>query len=610
MSPSASHLFILDSNDKIIVKGLHSAYVEPLRSVLFNTFSINVEKNSQIQLQFTAYNDGSVAYSMLSVESSVFWDDQEYIIKQVNPDYANGFTTLQVTAIHVSYEIFRIRQRNTRSGTLTYTPGMVLSFFLSGNNLGFKYEVIGNFEKQQITDLGNGSGKDMLDKIISTWSDAVFYPDNKNIRIYQHDSFVKNLGNRIDYLHNTPDVKLTYDTTDSIVNQVMAYGKQKENTDSDKTEYYFEPFLVTDQKSVSEWGLHPGDDVSDERFTDKNAMKAYVLSQLKPEPTLSIDVTEMDNEAPTLGEIYRLEVRPAGFVTDVEVVGFTYYPLDKGQATSITLNNRAKTILNYKSAQQKALERALTRQQKSTKDAIKKAQDAYNSRLSGSLVGQVPYTPKIKSYTTSNSSVTLNIEAGKSTDKITEYVISCFDVANSLQMPEESMAVSNNNNISYTWTGLTTGNKYVFGVAARNGVGMSGTSTPQSVTVGSSAAVKSMPLLKAISTNTDDDIAPIYNLYVPTINAGFSGLAAGDKFYPQTTVEAIKGLEKYVADHATSYGLATHSNNGLMSSQDKITLDSLTNPVSSIKMVDSITGLIYALTITNGQIKIEEVNDG
>ena len=383
MSRSASRLSTLDSNDKILVKGLHSAYVEPLRSVLFNTFNINVENNSQWQLSFTAYDDGSVAFNMLSVESSIWWDSQEYIIKQFQPDHANGFTTFQVTATHVGYEVSRIRQRETKTGTLTYTVDDVLSFYLAGNSLGFTWQVIGNFEKDQITDLGNSSGKDMLDKIASTWPDAVFWPDNKNIRIYQHDSFVKNLGNRIDYLHNTPDVKLTYDTTDSIVNQVMAYGKQKENTSSDKTEYYFEPFLVTDQDSVNKWGLHPGDDVSDERFTDKNAMRAYATSQLKPEPTLSIDVNESGNEQPTLGEIRRLEVRTAGFVTDVEVVSFTYYPLDKAQATSVTLNNQAKTILNYQSSQQRALNKALQSQRQAVKEAVSNAKKAFNARLIG-----------------------------------------------------------------------------------------------------------------------------------------------------------------------------------------------------------------------------------
>lgn len=391
MSDSVFRLSILDSNNKIIVKGLHSAYVEPLRSVLFNTFNINIEKNSQLQLQFTAYNDGSVAYNMLSVESSVFWNNQEWIIKQAVPDYSNGFESITVTAIHVSYEVSRIRQRQVKAGTLTYTVDDVLSFYLSNNSLGYTWQVIGTFSKEQITDLGNGSGKDMLDKIISTWPDAIFYPDNKNIRIYQHDSLAKNVGNRIDYLHDTPEVRLTYDST-NIVNQVMAYGKQKESADShsNTTEYYFEPFLVTNEKSVGEWGLHPGENISDERFTDKSAMQTYALSQLTPEPTLTIEIKELTNEQPVLSEVRRLEIRKYSFVTEVEIVSYTYYPLDKAQATSIMLNNRAKTILNYKSAQQSALQKAINVQKKKVRQAEEKARKAYNSRLIGKRVETVP----------------------------------------------------------------------------------------------------------------------------------------------------------------------------------------------------------------------------
>ena len=385
MSRSAFRLFTLDSNDKILVKGLHSAYVEPLRSVLFNTFNINVENNSQWQLSFTAYDDGSVAFNMLSVESSIWWDGQEYIIKQFQPDHANGFTTFQVTATHVGYEVSRIRQRETKTGTLTYTVNDVLSFYLKGNSLGFTWQVIGKFDKEQITDLGNSSGKDMLDKIVSTWPDAIFYPDNKNIRIYQHDSLAVDRQHRIAYMHNTSDLKLTYDST-SIVNQVKVFGKQKENTANDKTEYYFEPFIVQNDQSIKDWGLHPGEDVSDERFTDKNAMRNYAMSQLSPQPTLSIEVSEVYHQKPIMAEIRRLENYKDNFVTEVEIVAFTYYPLDKAQQTSITLNNRAKTVLNYQSSRQALLQKALDLQKEKTDRAAKEAKKAYYSRLKGTLV--------------------------------------------------------------------------------------------------------------------------------------------------------------------------------------------------------------------------------
>lgn len=398
MSHSASRLSILDSKDKLLVKGLHSAYVEPLQCLLFNTLNISVEKNSQWQLQFTAYDDGSLEFHMLSVEASVWWDGQEYIVKQFQEADTNGFTTYQVTAIHVAYDVQRVRQRQVKAGTLTYTVESVLSFYLAGNSFGYTWQVIGNFGKEKITDLGNSSGKDMLNKIVSTWPDAIFYPDNKNIRIYQHDSLAKNLGNRIDYLHNTPELKLTYDSS-SIVNQVMASGKTKENSDgnSDKTEYYFEPFLVTDQASVNEWGLHPGDDVPDERFTDKDAMKTFALSQLTPQPTLVIDVSELGNEEPTLGEIRRLENRKDGFVTEVEVVAFTFYPLDNSQATSVTLNDQAKTILNYKSKQQSALQKSIQsmlNQQRGTINDLVNGMNRVNDNISSTNNHIYPWQDK------------------------------------------------------------------------------------------------------------------------------------------------------------------------------------------------------------------------
>lgn len=387
MSCSAFLLFILAdttyTQDKLLVKGLHSAYAEPLRSLLFETLTIQLEQNSNFQLTFTAYDDGSVAFNMLSVESSVFWGNDEYIIKQLNPDYTNGFTTYQVTAIQACYDISKIRQRQVKTGTLTYSVQDVLSFYLGGNSLGYTWRVIGSFDKQQITDLGGDSGKDMLDKIVSTWPDAVFYPEKRIVRIYQHDAFAQDLGRRIDYLHDTPEIKLAYDST-SIVNQVLASGKTKESN-SDKTEYYFDPFIVQDDKSIQEWGLCPGDDVSDERFTNKDAMKAYAMSQLTPEPTLSIEVTQSLDAIPKLGEIRRLENRKDGFVTNVEVVGFTHYPLNR-KASTVVLNNRAKTILNYKSSQQKALSKAMRDTKAQAKAAVYDARKAFNARIIGTRV--------------------------------------------------------------------------------------------------------------------------------------------------------------------------------------------------------------------------------
>lgn len=370
---------------------MNSAYREPLRSLVFSSFYIQPTVNDSYQLEFTAYDDKSVAFNLLTVEASVIWDGQEFVIKQLVPDYSGGVTTVQVIAIHVGYGIDRIFQRSIKTGTLTYTVNDVLELFLSGNELGYTWQVVGDFEKVQITDLGNCNGKDMLSKIVEAWPKAIFWPDNKNIRIFHHDSLAKNLGNRIDYLNSSKEIKLTYDSNE-VVNKLRCVSVEKDNDDSKGSKYWFEPFYVTDDDSIKRFGVHDGGDVSDDRYHDVSAMTTYGKSKLVPEPSLAIEVTNNDNVEPNIEEIVRLEIRPFGYVTTVEVMSYQYYPLDKSQPTQITLNNRTKTILNYQRASQSAFQSALKAQQDALKTAKDEAAAALSHRLSGTKVSTIDST--------------------------------------------------------------------------------------------------------------------------------------------------------------------------------------------------------------------------
>ncbi|WP_054651514.1 phage tail protein [Lacticaseibacillus pantheris] len=81
------------------------------------------KKNSTWQLEFTAIADGSVAYSMLDTLSSVYFAGQQYVISQVVPDFSQGLASVQVTATHIYTQVSRVRQYNTRTGTMTYQQG-------------------------------------------------------------------------------------------------------------------------------------------------------------------------------------------------------------------------------------------------------------------------------------------------------------------------------------------------------------------------------------------------------------------------------------------------------------------------------------------------------
>ncbi|PCS00286.1 hypothetical protein RU85_GL000706 [Lactococcus garvieae] len=368
----------------MLIKGLHGTNVEPLNSILNASFKLTWEQNSSYQLEFSAYDDGSVSFELIDAESSVFFKGQEYIVKQCIPDFNGSVPLKQIVATHVYNEVERIRQRKINTGAHTYSVEDVLQFYLSHNTLGFTYQVIGTFDKMTISDLGNSSGKDMLSKLVSTWPSCVIYPDNRCIRVYASSSWLKDMGGRIDYLNSSREIQLTYDST-NIINQIMVYGKTKD-TGSDKPNYYFTPHLVKDESSIAKWGLREGEDLRDERFTDAKSMDNYAKTQLSPEPSLSISIQSEVRDEPVAGEQMRLEVRNKGFVTHVQVVGYVWFPFDESQVTEITLNNTAGTILDYQHFSKNELNDSLRRQKNleyQLSSVSEQANQAFNSRFSG-----------------------------------------------------------------------------------------------------------------------------------------------------------------------------------------------------------------------------------
>lgn len=226
-------------SDKLTVRGLKRTEIEPLAytAIANDTFYISWEMNSSWSLQFTIKDDGSLAYAMLDAEASLFFDGQEYIIKQCAPSFTDGINSKDIVATHVYSEVARVRkykQYVDQNGNATqdsdqsedqqmYAIDDVLKFFLDGNNMGFSYQVIGDFPKARIAKITDGSGSDMLSKIVSAWPNAVIYPDNRNIRVYTLDAFMQDHDNRLNYQHDVTSFKLTYDST-SLSNEVYCVG--------------------------------------------------------------------------------------------------------------------------------------------------------------------------------------------------------------------------------------------------------------------------------------------------------------------------------------------------------------------------------------------------
>lgn len=128
----------------------------------------------------------------------------------------------------------------------------------------------------------------------------------------------------------------------------------------------------------------------------------------------------------------------------------------------------------------------------------------------------------------------------------------------------------------------------------------------------------------------DEETIPVFTLQVAEDNPDF-GLKKGQTFGVQVPVYGVLGLKKALEDNKMIYGLATPTDDGLMSGPDKDKLDGLQQytestetqaglmspsdkeklnklkeePVNDVQIKDAVTGSIYFITVQNGEIKLE-----
>ena len=242
-------------NPQITIQGIHTTRPVPLTCFLKSSFQVQYENNQTNQLQFVAYNDGSPSFALIANESTIEFNNDLYIIKNIEQD-RTGTSLYTVTAMqYVNSEIGRVFQKNVHSGTLTYSIDEVLDFFLNdetANPFGFSYHVFGDFSKQQIENLGGCSGKDMISKIISTWPGTIIKPSGKRVDVYSSDQFLRNYQRRVVYNHDSTNMKLIEDST-VIVNQITCVGgsySTDDSTTSSSTEATSSGGVVVEDGSV------------------------------------------------------------------------------------------------------------------------------------------------------------------------------------------------------------------------------------------------------------------------------------------------------------------------------------------------------------------------
>lgn len=216
---------------KLYVRSADNQREEWLTCINEDTFSIDSQISDSFQLSFTAWlsNATKVSFDMLQGEAYIVYDGQKYVIKQCVPKYIDDLVTKDITATHEIFNIQDFRQFKVNSGSNTYSLDDMMKFVFDSqyNTDGYKYKIIGDFPKVDITDWGNCSGLDAVQKAVDSFG-AKWLPNDKTVILYDSNSYKNTTNKQYIWGHNTNDIELSVDYT-SIQNGAMLYGATKDD---------------------------------------------------------------------------------------------------------------------------------------------------------------------------------------------------------------------------------------------------------------------------------------------------------------------------------------------------------------------------------------------
>ena len=365
--------------DYLIISDYKNEFEEIMTGIDYGSFSYEYEKNSKRTITFTMYNTNksNVSYALAINEAKISYHDQIYIIKTVDETQSGNLLSKVITAYHVMFSIQDFVAEKKYEGTKTYSIKDVIDLCLKNNEIGFNFAYSGDFPKVQIENLGEINGMATLNLIADKFG-AIYFADNKNVTFYSEEKFYIPAEKTFRYQYNTDNVKVTTDTT-TLKTYVHAYGKVKE----DNKGYFAE--VIYKSPNISEYGIRMADPISDERFTDVNALNDYAKTQIQDVPETSLTLNYTQTEAINERELWYFIHEKMGYETDVKLVS-----LNKGhefayRVPTLTFNNSKKDMIKI----QRSIATNMKNQVKKLDNVSKNAQISFDSRIIREVVGTV-----------------------------------------------------------------------------------------------------------------------------------------------------------------------------------------------------------------------------
>lgn len=252
-----------------------------------STFTENWQENETWEISFTIVKTkfNELAFDLVDYENSVFFNGQEFIVKQMGVSAEGTAITKTVTATHIYYTMQDGFQYDTITGT--YSINQLLAHVFKPDNRGFTWNVVDpnkKFLPVEQENFGNGNYLKLVEEILKDY-DAIVIPDNKNLTFFPRSEYGKKTEEQIRYKYNTDSVKFDIDTL-NLKTQIKGFGKKKE----DDT-YYFTPITYTSKQS-EKWGIRVQSPVSDDRYTVSGNMLERLKQDLQDYPTITGTVSE------------------------------------------------------------------------------------------------------------------------------------------------------------------------------------------------------------------------------------------------------------------------------------------------------------------------------
>ncbi|HAQ5055282.1 TPA: hypothetical protein IXU02_002242 [Enterococcus faecium] len=304
-----------------------------------STFTENWQENETWEISFTIVKTkfNELAFDLVDYENSVFFNGQEFIVKQMGVSAEGAAITKTVTATHIYYTMQDGFQYDTITGTRSINQ--LLAHVFKPDNRGFTWNVVDpnkKFLPVEQENFGNGNYLKLVEEILKDYG-AIVIPDNKNLTFFPRSEYGKKTEEQIRYKYNTDSVKFDIDTF-NLKTQIKGFGKKKE----DDT-YYFTPITYTSKQS-EKWGIRVQSPVSDDRYTVSGNMLERLKQDLQDYPSISGSVTLKWKISPNKGDHVPFIYEPLNINTYIQVVGIKTYPAIPNKPPEITLSNTKKTM--------------------------------------------------------------------------------------------------------------------------------------------------------------------------------------------------------------------------------------------------------------------------